>query len=82
MYIQRYGIPPVGSEKWFECRRCGCSDEEEDADGEGEGLGLGLGLGVDEVGRGLRGGLEGLDEVLRRGEEEEVEGWGEGGFVW
>ena len=29
LYIQRYGVPAFGSEKWFECKRCGCFDEED-----------------------------------------------------
>lgn len=28
-YIQRYGIPRVGSEMWFQCKASGCFDEDE-----------------------------------------------------
>ena len=83
----------MGSEKWHECRRCGCFDNldyldrDDDDEGKGKGKGKGKGEGGEEgeggddgdedaVARGLRGGTDLLDSVLR-GEEEEV-----GEFVW
>ncbi|KAL9105213.1 MAG: hypothetical protein Q9187_008763, partial [Circinaria calcarea] len=34
VYIQRFGIPPFGSEMWTRCQASGCFDEDEDEEWE------------------------------------------------
>lgn len=46
IYIQRYGIPRLGSEMWLRCQISGCFDEDKEGDDE-----LGGGDGVDDLAR-------------------------------
>ena len=36
VYIQRYGVPELGSEMWSRCKASGCFDEEAEEDWEQE----------------------------------------------
>lgn len=39
IYIERYGVPRVGSEMWIRCKDAGCFDQYEDADEEARDAG-------------------------------------------
>lgn len=36
VYIQRYGVPRLGSEMWFRCKSAGCFDEDAGDEGLGD----------------------------------------------
>lgn len=60
LYIQRYGVPRLGSDMWIECKRAGCIDEDEDED---------EGLSGEERGQG--DGMDALDRLIREQAEED-----------
>ncbi|KAI4115450.1 MAG: hypothetical protein LQ341_007732 [Variospora aurantia] len=34
VFIQRYGVPKFGTQKWLECKSTGCFDENMDVNGD------------------------------------------------